>query len=158
MKTAEIMTEPVVSVSPEATIEEAARLMVEKRISGLPVVDAGNLVGIVTEGDLIRRPEIGTERRHSRWLEFFLSAVHTQEYVRSHARKVGEVMTRNVVSVDKDTPLEQVVKLMEQHRIKCIPVLENDRLVGIVSRANLVGALANAFRVSAVADRFFHGK
>ena len=158
MKTAEIMTEPVVSVSPEATIEEAARLMVEKRISGLPVLDAGNLVGIVTEGDLIRRPETGTERRHSRWLEFFLSAGRTQEYVRSHARKVGEVMTRNVVSVDKDTSLGQVVKLMEQHGIKLIPVLENDRLVGIVSRANLVGALANALRVSAVEDRFFHGK
>jgi len=144
MNAREVMSRRVISVTPETTIEEAIRLMLDHRISGLPVVDAaGALVGVVTEGDLLRRIETGTDKRHSGWVGLLLGPGRlAAEYTRSHAHKVGEVMTSEVVGVSPDTPLTEVVELMEDRRIKRVPVVDRGKLVGIVSRANLVAALA----------------
>jgi CBS domain-containing protein len=143
MNAADIMTQKVISVTPGTTIAEAAQLLLQHRISGLPVVGPGGaVVGMVTEGDLLRRIETGTQRRHSRWLEFLIAPGRlAQEYTDANARKVGEVMTEDVVSVAPGDPLPDVVRLMEHHRIKRLPVIEAERLVGIVSRADLVRAL-----------------
>jgi CBS domain-containing protein len=144
MNARDVMTRRVVTVTPETTIEEAVRLMLENRISGLPVTDeAGALVGVVTEGDLLRRIETGTDKHRSGWIGLLLGPGRlAAEYTRSHAQKVGEVMTSEVVSVAPDTPLPEVVELMETRRIKRVPVIDDNKLVGIVSRANLVAALA----------------
>ncbi len=143
MNVADVMTRTVISVTPETTIAEVAQLMLHHRISGLPVVDPGGaVVGVVTEGDFLRRIETGTERRHSGWLEFLIAPGRlAEEYAHANARKVGEVMTRDVVAVAPEEPLAEVVRLMERHHIKRLPVIEKGRLVGIVSRANLVQAL-----------------
>jgi len=148
MKAKDVMTQRVISIEPSATILKAARLMLLNRISGLPVVDGrGNLVGIVTEGDFLRRAEIATERKHLRWLQFFLGSGHAaDEYVQSHGRKIDEVMTREPRTIVEDTPLEEIVRLMERHHIKRLPVVRGQRLVGIVSRANLLHALVSAAR------------
>ena len=146
MQAADVMTRGAFTATAESTVEDAARLMLSHRISGLPVVDAsGALVGMLTEGDLLRRAEIGTERRHSRWVELLLGPGRlAHDYVQTHAGKVGAVMTREVVSIAPDTPLDAAVALMEKHRVKRLPVLENGRLVGILSRANLLAALVEA--------------
>ena len=143
MQVADVMTQAVISVTPETSIAEAARQMLDRRISGLPVVDAaGTVVGIVTEGDLLRRAETGTDRTRSRWLELLMTPGRmARDYVHSHARKVGEVMSRDVVAVAPEAPLDTVVRLMESRHIKRLPVIDGGRLVGIVSRANLVRAL-----------------
>jgi CBS domain-containing protein len=127
---------------------QAARLMLQKKISGLPVVDTDHtLVGVVTEGDLLRRTETATERQRPRWLEFLLGPGRlADEYVRSHGRKVSDVMTRDLKTIAEDTPLEKIVQLMERHRIKRLPVMRGRKLVGIVSRANLLHALASLAR------------
>jgi CBS domain-containing protein len=137
------MTRTVISVTPETTIAEAARLLLHHRISGLPVVDpTGAVVGIVTEGDLLRRAETGTQRHHARWLEFLIAPGRlAQEYANANARKVGEVMSADVVAVTPRDSLDEVVRLMERRHVKRLPVIEAGRLVGIVSRANLVRAL-----------------
>jgi CBS domain-containing protein len=144
MKASEIMTLGVVTVRPETSLREAASLMLERGVSGLPVVDEmGRLVGMVTEGDLLRRAEIGTERRRPHWLELLLGSGRlANEYVHSHARKVQDVMTPEVITVSRDAPLEDVVNILEQRRVKRVPVTRGDKLVGIISRANLVQALA----------------
>lgn len=143
MNVGDVMSQPAISVAPEATIADAARQMLENRISGLPVVDPhGAVVGMVTEGDLVRRAETGTDRQHSRWFELLISPGRlASDYVHSHARKVGEVMTSEVVSVTPGDSLAKVVELMERHHIKRLPVVTDGRLVGIVSRANLMRAL-----------------
>jgi CBS domain-containing protein len=141
----DIMTSKVLTVGPDTDVREVARLLVENSISGVPVAGPGGaLVGIVTEGDLMRRSEIETERSRSWWLRFFQTpdSVAT-EFVKSHARKVADVMTRNVISVGPDTPLREIATTLEGHRIKRVPVLRDGKLVGIVSRANLVQALAS---------------
>ncbi|MBV9827897.1 MAG: CBS domain-containing protein [Alphaproteobacteria bacterium] len=145
MNAGDIMTRQVVTTTPDATIAAAARLMLQNRISGLPVVDGGgNVVGVVTEGDLLRRAETGTERRHPRWVELLIGPGRlADEYVGTHARKVAEVMTDDVTCVAPQTPLSNVVSLMEKRHVKRLPVVEGKRLVGIVSRANLVRALVN---------------
>jgi CBS domain-containing protein len=143
MQVSDIMTQPVISVTPQTAIAEAARLMLQHRISGLPVVDPKDaVVGIVTESDLLRRVETGTQRRRSHWLEFLISPGRlARDYADANARGVGEVMSPNVVSVaPQDSPAD-VVQLMERHHVKRLPVIEAGRLVGIVSRANLVRAL-----------------
>jgi CBS domain-containing protein len=144
MKAAEVMILDVATIRPDETVREAARTMLRRSISGLPVVDgAGHLVGIVTESDFLRRAETGTERRRPQWLEFLLGPGRlAHEYVHSHGRKVEEVMTPDVVTVSPDTPLQEVVRTMERRRIKRVPVLSDGRIVGIISRANLVQALA----------------
>jgi len=144
MNARDVMTRKLVTVTPETTIEEAVRLMLENRISGLPVTDtAGKPVGIVTEGDLLRRFETGTDKHHSGWIGLLLGPGRlAAEYTRSHAHKVGEVMTTEVASVGPQTPLTEVVELMESRRIKRVPVVDGGKLVGIISRANLVASLA----------------
>jgi len=146
MKARDVMTQPVIKIAADASVMEAARLMLENRISGLPVVDAaGGWVGIVTEGDFLRRAETGTERRHSRFAEFFIgSGQLADEYVHSSGRTVHEVMSPRVHAVTEDASLDDVVALMESHGIKRVPVLRGRELIGIVTRANLVSALMGA--------------
>lgn len=145
MKAADVMTAKIVSVGPEASVLEAIRLMLQNKISGLSVVDAkGALVGIVTEGDFLRRAETGTQRKRSRWLEFLITPGWlANEYVHTHGRKVAEVMTPDPVTIAEDAPLDDVVQTMEAHRIRRLPVVRDGRVIGIVSRANLLHALAS---------------
>lgn len=153
MKAADVMTRDPMSVTPQTTIVEAAQLMLQHRISGLPVTDAtGEVVGVVTEGDLLRRAETGTERHRSTWLRFLVGPGRlAEDYASTHARKVSEVMTRDVVVVAPSHELAVVVGLMEKHRIKRVPVVENGKLVGIVSRADLVRALVQSLTQEAAA-------
>jgi len=146
MNASDVMTRTILSVRPDAVIAEAIRLMLDNRISGLPVIDeGGQLVGILTEGDLLRRGETATERHRPRWLEILMGPGRlAEEYVRTHGRRIAEVMTRNPVSVTPDTPLKEIVELMERHRIKRVPVLDGDAPVGILSRADLLRGLAGA--------------
>lgn len=145
MKAQDVMTEYVISIGPNDTIARAIRLMLQEHVSGLPVIDSfGRLVGIVTEGDFLRRAETTTQRRRPRWLEFFVGPGKlADEYVHTHGRKISEVMTTDPATVTEQTPLEEVVALMEKRRIKRVPVVRGDRVVGIVSRANLLHALAS---------------
>jgi CBS-domain-containing membrane protein len=148
MKAKDVMTRHVVSIAPDATVLQAARLMLQHHISGLPVVDsAGALVGILSEGDFLRRRETATERRRSRWLEFLVGPGKiASEYTHSHGKKVAEVMTDEVRTVAEDTPLEAVVELMERHRIKRVPVTRGKKMAGIVTRSNLMQAMVSMTR------------
>lgn len=143
MQVSEVMSKDVVSITPQVHVAEAAKLMLDHHISGLPVVDdVGALVGIVTEGDFLRRAETGNVKKRSRWLEFLVGPGRlADEYVHTHGRKVEEVMTREVVTIGEQASLDEVVTLMEKHRIKRVPVLRDRKVVGIVSRANLMRAL-----------------
>ena len=145
MKVRDVMSARVVSIAPDANVLEAIRLMLQKHISGLPVIDtSGALVGVVTEGDFLRRAETGTERRRPRWLEFLLGPRRlADEYVHTHARKVEDVMTREPVTITEEASLDEVVRIMERRRIKRLPVMRGSEVVGIVSRANLLHALAS---------------
>src|SRR5262245_44158395 len=145
MKAADVMTREIISIAPDASIMEAVRLMLQHKISGLPVIDAaGNLQGVVTEGDFLRRVETGTERKRSRFVEFLLGPGRlATDYVQASGRKVNDVMTPEVRTVTEDAPLEQVVHVMERYRIKRVPVVRGDKVVGIVTRANLMRALAS---------------
>lgn len=145
MRAIDVMTTTVVTLKPEMTVREAAQTFVTHRISGAPVVDEnGQLVGIVSEGDLLHREELGTgEHRRSWWLNLFSSSRDAVDYVKSHAHQVGDIMTDNVISIQESTALDQIADLLETHRIKRVPVLRAGKLVGIVSRANLVQALAS---------------
>jgi CBS domain-containing protein len=144
MQARDVMTTNVVTVRPDTRVEEIARLLLDRRISGVPVVDAdGRLVGIVTEGDLMRRPEIGTERHRGWWLRLFGDErERAAEYARAHGSRADEVMTRNVVTVTEETPVGEIARLLEKHRIKRVPVVRDGKPVGIVSRANLLHSLA----------------
>jgi len=146
MKAADVMTRDVMTVRPETPVAQAIRLMLDNNFSGLPVMNAdGKMVGILTEGDLLRRSETGTERHRPRWLEILMGPGRIAgEYVRTHGRKVEDIMTTGVVSVAADTPLDEVVSLMERRRIKRLPVLDGDALLGIVSRADLLRSLLKA--------------
>lgn len=145
MNAGDVMTVDVVTVRPDTTVTEIVRLLLGRAISGVPVVDEQNhVVGVVSEGDLLRRAEMGTQKRRGAWQAFFTgTATLATEYVRSHGVVAADVMTRGVISVQRDTPLAEIADLMEERRIKRVPVLEGDRLVGIVSRANLLRAFAS---------------
>jgi CBS domain-containing protein len=145
MKAADVMTRSVVSIKPDASITEMATLMLDKRISGLPVIDDhGELVGIVTEGDCLRRTETGTEKKRPRWLEFLTGRERlANEYIRAHSRKVADVMTQTPITIAEDTAVDEIVHLMESRCIKRLPVMRDGKVVGIVSRANLLEALAS---------------
>lgn len=148
MRAHQIMTKDVITVGPEMSILEASRLMLEHHVSGLPVLDAhGNLVGIISEGDFLRRTEIGTQRKRPRWLQYLVGpGREAQEFVHQSGRKVGEIMTRDPLTVGEDTALEEIVALMEKNHVKRLPVMRRDRLVGIVTRANLLSAVASLAR------------
>lgn len=148
MRAHQIMTRRVITVSPETTIFDAANTMLSQHISGLPVINAaGKLVGIVSEGDFIRRSEIGTQRRRARWLKFLLGAGRgASDFVHEQGRKVGEIMTPNPTTIPEDARLEDIVAAMEKHRVKRLPVMRQDTIVGIVTRANLLQAVAELSR------------
>lgn len=155
MQAKDVMTRNVVVVNPEDTILRAIRLMLQNRISGLPVVDdAGQLVGIVTEGDFLRRTEIETTRKRGRWLEFLTgSATLADEYVHSAGRKVREVMTTEVHSVPENISIQSVVEEMEKYHVKRVPVLNDGGLQGIITRANILRAVAHVGIANAKAPR-----
>jgi CBS domain-containing protein len=146
MKASDVMVRDVITVGPEATVQDVAGLLIKNRISALPVVDrAGVLVGIVSEGDLLHRPEAHTERRHSRLFWIFSSQeALAAEYVKSHSRHIGDIMTRRVITATPDMPLRDVAALLEKNNIKRVPIVSDGKVVGIVSRANLIQALATA--------------
>ena len=145
MRAHQIMTRSVATVAPDATIVDAANIMLGRHISGLPVVDAsGKLVGIVSEGDFIRRTEIGTGRRRSRWLQFILgSGKSASDFVHEHGRRIAEVMTESPVTITEDTSLADIADLMERKNVKRLPVLRGDEVVGMITRANLLQAVAS---------------
>ncbi len=144
MKAKDVMTTDVLTVNQDASVLEAVRLMLQRRISGLPVVDAsGALVGMVSEGDFLRRSELGTQPRHPRWIEFLMGAGRlADEYIHARGRKVRDVMTNAVYSVTEEVPLEEIVELMEHRRIKRVPVLSGNKITGIITRSNLLRAFA----------------
>ena len=148
MKAKDVMTSTVISVQPNATILQAARQMLQHHISGLPVItQSGEIVGILSEGDFLRRREIATERRHSRWLEFLMGPGKLAvEYAHSHGSKVAEVMTTEVHTVTEDTTFEDIVELMERRRIKRVPVMRGKEVVGMVTRSNLMRAMVSLAR------------
>lgn len=143
MNAADVMTRNVVTATASMALEEAVRLMLAHRVSGLPVLDgSGALVGMLTEGDLLRRAETSTERPLPWWRALLLGSERVAEqYVHTHARRVEEVMTRGAICVAPSTPLTEVVALMEARGIKRLPVLQGRQLIGIVSRADLLRAL-----------------
>lgn len=151
MKVSRAMTRKVISVEPDASIADAARLMVEHRISGLPVVDRdGNLKGVVTERDFLRRDD---KPQRPRWLEFAIGALpFNSEFASFQQRKIADVMSTNPVTVEADAPLEAAVRLIDQHDIKRLPVMQDGRMVGIIARADLVRALAQAMRRESASD------
>jgi CBS domain-containing protein len=148
MRAHQIMTRSVVTVAPDTSIVDAANLMLQRHVSGLPVVDTtGRLVGIVSEGDFIRRSEIGTQRKRGRWLKFILGpGKAASDFVHEHGRRVAEVMTKDPLTITEDTALAEIVDLMEKNNVKRLPVVRADRIVGIVSRANLLQAVASLAR------------
>lgn len=148
MNAGDVMTQSTVTIGPDDSVMHAVELMLKRRISGLPVVDdTGALVGILTEGDLLRRIELGTQKRRPRWIEFLIGPGRlASEYVSASGRKVHEVMTSPVHTVSEDTPLTDVVSIMESRQVKRLPVVRGSKLVGILSRANLLRALVSISR------------
>ena len=148
MRAYQIMTRNVVTVTADVSILEAANTMLEKHISGLPVIDgSGSLIGIISKGDFIRRSEIGTERKRGRWLQFIVGPGQiASDFVHERGRKVGEIMTPDPCTVKEDDTLEKIVLLMESNNIKRLPVVRDGRLVGIVTRTNLLQAVAGIAR------------
>jgi CBS-domain-containing membrane protein len=144
MKAADVMVSRVITVTPETSVREIASILLSNRISAVPVVDdRGALVGIVSEGDLIHRVEAGTERKYSWWLKLFNDkGAMARDYLKSHATRAADVMTRGMISAPPDMPLAELASLLEKHRIKRVPIVDGGKLVGIVSRANLIQAIA----------------
>ena len=143
MHARDVMTSPAITATPQTTLLEIVQLMLEHRISGVPIVnEAKALVGLVSEGDLVRRKEIGIEQRRSWWLSMFgNAAVLADEFIKSHGVTAKEVMTKNVITADEDTPLWKIAEILEKEKIKRVPIVHHGRMVGIVSRANLLQAL-----------------
>jgi CBS-domain-containing membrane protein len=145
MKARDVMVSPVITAKPDASVKEVAQILLKNQISAVPVVDdAYKLVGIVSEGDLMRRADLGTERHRSWWLAALFAEEETlaAEYVKAHGQKVADVMSKRVVTAAPDAELNHIASLLEKHSIKRVPIVENGALVGIVSRANLIQALA----------------
>jgi len=154
MKAMDVMVHDVATVSPEDDIADVIKLLAEHDISALPVVDDDDhVVGVISEADLIHREEIGTGKHRPWWLEALTPAsTLANEFAKSHGRRVSELMSTDIVSASEDTPLGQIATLLEKHRIKRIPILRDGRLVGIVSRANLIQALASSLPQIATGD------
>lgn len=146
MKVQDVMTKDVVSVRPDAPIREVAALMAEKRISGLPVMTGENiLVGVVSQSDLLHRAELGTDRRRKWWLGFFADDRRlAREFAQAHGQTVRDVMSRYVITVDEEMELAEAAELLDSHRIKRLPVMRDGKLVGMLTRSDLVRALASA--------------
>jgi CBS-domain-containing membrane protein len=146
MKARDVMTLAVYTVKPTTSVKDVARLFVERRISAAPVVDdQRKIVGIVSEGDLVHRSEISTQRRHPWWLVLMAGDEGlAADYIKAHAKQVADIMTRNVITAEPDTPLQEIAEILEKYTIKRLPIVRDGRLVGIVSRANLVQAIATS--------------
>jgi len=144
MRIKDIMSKTVITVLPTATIAEAINLMIGARISGLPVVnEAGTLVGVLSESDLLRRAEVGTQRRRSHWLEWLIEPGRlATEYVRANGRLAREVMTADPVTIEDEASVEDAVSMMERRKVKRLAVIHDGKLVGIVSRADVIRSLA----------------
>jgi CBS domain-containing protein len=152
MNAADVMTPDVITAAPDTPLSELARLMLEHHISALPVLDDGRIVGIVSESDLLHRAEAGSEPRSPRWLALVTSTDRLAvNYTRTHARKADEIMTRDVVTVADTTPISEIAHLLEAHGIKRVPVTRDGRLIGIVSRRNLLQAMATTLSAPPVA-------
>jgi CBS domain-containing protein len=145
MDAGDVMTREVVTIGPDTPVLQIVQLLLSRGISGVPVTDEnGAVIGVVSEGDLLRRVELGTEKRRGGWRAFFTgTATLAEEYVRSHGTIARDIMTRDVVAAARTTPLAEIADLMEEKRIKRLPVLEDGRLVGIVTRSNLLRAFAS---------------
>ena len=150
MRAHQIMTRKVTTVKADTPVLDAANLMLQHHISCLPVVDeTGRLIGMVSVGDFVRRSEIGTQRPRIRWLEFLMGVVGkaAQDYVREHGRRVGEIMTQDdLCTATEDMPLSELVGLMERRNVKRIPVVREHTLIGIVTRTDLLRAVASLAR------------
>ena len=147
MQARDVMVSPVITVGKIATVRDVAKILLEKRISAVPVVDnVGKVIGIVTESDLMHRAEAGTERPYSWWAHFLAGdATMAADYIKSHATRIEDVMTTDVVTANPETLLHEIAMLFEERQIKRVPIVNNDGdLVGIVSRANLIQAVASA--------------
>jgi CBS domain-containing protein len=144
MQASDVMTKDVVTGGPETTVGDIAALLVTHRIGAVPVVSGdGKLIGIVSQTDLVHRSETGTEKRRKWWLEAFADPdAKAREYVRSHGHKAQDVMTRMVISVSESASLAEVADALDTHRIRQVPVVTDGRLAGMISRADLVRALA----------------
>jgi CBS domain-containing protein len=155
MNATDLMTREIVTVAPETPLADAIRLMLEHRVSGLPVVDgAGRLVGLVTEGDLLHRAETGTDTVRLGWLQALLARGRMAErYMHTHGRRVQDVMTRDVLTVSEASPLDAVIRIMESRHVRRVPVVEGERLVGIISRSDLVRALGAVLDRAAEPDQ-----
>jgi len=154
MKASDVMVADVISVRPDSNVQDVAELLLTNHISAVPVIDdAGALVGMISEGDLLRRAESGTAHERSWWLQLLMGReILAAEFLKEHSRKVADLMTRTIVAAAPDTPVAEIATLLERHRIKRVPIVDNGKVVGIVSRANLIQALAT-FRRKAVAPQ-----
>jgi CBS domain-containing protein len=158
MKASDVMVTDVISVKPDGNVQDVAELLLTNRISAVPVVDdAGTLVGMISEGDLLRRGETHTGHERSWWLRLLMGReILAAEFLKEHSRKVADLMTRQIVSAEPDMSVAEIATLLERHGIKRVPIVQNGKVVGIVSRANLIQALAtfrkDAFEVRPIAD------
>jgi len=146
MRALDIMTTSVVTATPDMTIQDAAKRLADNHISGMPVLDAdGKMIGIVSAGDLLHRAELGTGARRRPWWLDWLSSTRdlAAAYVKEHGHVVGDVMSDRVISISEDMPLKEVADILERRHIKRVPVLKDGELIGIVSRSNLIRALAS---------------
>ena len=148
MRAHQIMTQHVITVGADAPIAEAIDAMLRNHVSGLPVVDTdGELIGIISEGDFIRRAEIGTQRQRGRWLSFLVGTDRVAaDFVHAHGRKVGEIMTTDPLTISEDTALDEIVEIMESNNVKRLPVVRGHRLVGIVTRTDFLATVADLAR------------
>jgi CBS domain-containing protein len=158
MKAADVMIRDVITIKPNDDVDHAIKLLIDNDISALPVIDDdGEVVGVLSEADLIHREEIDTEKHHPWWLEAMIPASKLAgEFAKSHGRCVDEVMTIGAVTALEDAPLSEIAMLLERHRIKRIPIVREGKLIGIVSRSNLIQALASshpAIDTRAASDR-----
>lgn len=155
MKAMDVMVRDVITVSPDDDVADAVRLLADHDVSALPVVDGNeNVVGVISEADLLHRQEIGTEKQRPWWLEAVTPAsTLAEEFAKSHGRRVAEIMSTDIVSASEDTPLGEIATLLERHRIKRVPILRGGKLVGIVSRSNLIQALASSQAQTATGNR-----
>jgi CBS domain-containing protein len=145
MKAIDVMVRDVITIGPDDSIADAAKLIADNDVSALPVVDDdGRLVGIISEGDLMSREEIGAAVHHPWWIEAVTpAATLAAEFAKSHGKRVDEVMSENVITATEDMPLAEIATILERNRIKRVPIVRGSELVGIVSRSNLVQAMAS---------------
>ncbi len=146
MKAADVMVTNVISVTPDVLVQDVAYILLSNRISAVPIVDdEGELLGIVSEGDLMRRAETGTGRHRPWWLAMLTGRdIRALDYAKEHSRRITDVMTSKVVTATPDTPLRDIATLLEKNGIKRVPIVKDGKMVGIVSRANLLQALASS--------------